>query len=997
MACRAARVVLALLSAATLYLSAPQAHAARNPASDCGTEPGRLQQEIFLHQRHVLSRALAKPEASRSATPIINQDVGNVAVIDDSGGVVGRRNLFDLDRKTLVFSPQSAGYNLTLGGDTFDLTASAAGTRLPLADDDTRQIALPFAFTFFGKSYQQLWVNSNGTITFGQGDTDYTGSYGHFLAGPPVIALAFTDLDPSAATAPADGVRVFTASDRVVISWMNVPLAGSAGYAIPPLDSLQIRIYPDSHFEITYRITNVPQATVGITPGNFQPATLVDFTTGPAGVLGPVAEIFASVDAIDMVYTAQKFYQAHDDSYDYLVVYNASGLSAGSGIVAYEMTTRSITKGIGDTATDLGASFGSQRRLQAVLNMGPLTQYPTNPNGTVLARYPTGDTPLTLLGHEAGHLFLALVSVPDPTNPGNQPMLGRALVHWAFTYDSEASFLEGNRIRDDGPNVSPRFTTTGTVEGYSPLDQYLMGFRTPDEVPQTFAVLNASEAQTRAPQTGIGFSGSRLDVNIADVIQVAGRRIPDSTVAQRKFRFAFLLIVPAGSNLSDGGTIQSAIAEVDRYRSEFEPFYATATGNRAIADTSIRQAATLSLAPFAGVVAGANGSASITLAAPATAPLTFSLHSANGVMTAPATTTMAAGATSVTFPTFGAQIGVEEFSATSSDTRYDSPIARVQVGPLSGLHAALVSGDRQIAGSGVLPQPIVVQAVDQNNLAYSNVRLDAMSPNGGTVVPATAITDEFGRASFQWTPPTSSGKLNVSVDQVPGSSVTAIAAGTPAISSVVNAASFQPKVAAGAFITILGTNLTGGLGPFPPTNNRLGATIVDPNSIPSISVNGAPVSFLYASDTQVNLLAPANLSPGSADVSIATYAGISPSVKVEFDPYAPGIFFDSASDYGAILIAGTSDVTQVHPAAPGAYLEIYCTGLGSLNAQGQTVTPQVTVAGISAPVLYSGVSSIAGLYQVNVQVPPGVLTGKQPLSLSIAGIASNTVSIQIGQ
>ena len=987
---------LALLMAATLF-------AAREPALDCGTQPGRVQQEVFLHQRHVLARARARPEGLRATSQFnaqaINQDVGSVAVMDDSGGVVGRRNPFDLDRKTLQFKPQGAGYNLTFGGDTFDLAAAQGGSRLPLGDDDTRQVALPFAFNFFGTSYHEVWVNSNGTVTFGRGDIDYTGSYGHFLAGPPVIALAFTDLDPSAATDPADGVRVTTEAGRVVISWLNVPLAGSAGYAIPPLDSLQVRLYPDGHFEVTYRITNVPAATVGITPGSFQPATLVDFTTGPVGVLGPTAEIFATADAIDMVYTAQRFYQTHDDSYDYLVVYNASGLNAGSGVVAYEMTTRSATKGVGDTATDLGASFGSPRRLQAVLNLGPVTQYPTNPNGSVAARYPTGDTPLTILGHEAGHLFLALVSVPDPANAGNRPMLGRAQVHWAFTYDSEASLLEGNRIRDDGASVSPRFTTTGTVEGYSPLDQYLMGFRAPEEVPQTFAVLNASQAQTRAPQTGISFTGARLDVNIGDVIQAAGRRTPDSTVAQRKFRFAFLLIVPAGSNLSDGGTITSAIAQVDRYRSEFEPFYASATGNRAVADTSIRQAATLSLAPGAGVVVGTNGSATIELAAPAAGAVTFSLRSANGVLMAPASATIAAGATRVTFPTFGARVGVEEFAAVSSDTRYDSPVARVQVGPASGLHVAIVRGDHQIAGAGVLPQPIVVQAVDQNNLGYSNVRLNAVSVSGGTVDPASAITDEFGLARFHWTPPANAGKLNISVDQVAGSAVTAVAPGRPVISSVVNAASFQARIAARGLVTIMGTDLTGGLGPFSSTGNptmgsRLGAVVFAPPPL-TINVNGTAAEFLYASDTQVNFLAPANLSPGLADISVTTYAGTSASVKAQVDTYAPGIFFDSVSGYGAILISGTGDVTQVHPAAPGDYLEIYCTGLGALDANGRTVTPQVTIAGVGAAVLYSGLSSVVGLYQVNVQVPGGVASGKQVLSLSVGGVVSNVVGVQI--
>ncbi len=974
--------------------------AAREQAADCGTQPGRLQLEMFLHQRHVLSRAIRREGAVRDPTPVINQNVGSIAVMDDSGGVVGRRNPFDLDHQTLAFSPQGAGYRLTVGGDTFDAAASQAGSRITLADDDTQQISLPFAFQFFGQSYQQAWVNSNGSVTFGRGDKDYSGSYGHFLSGPPVIAPAFTDLDPSA-TATTDGVRVLSEVGRVVITWSNVPLAGSAGFAVPPLETFQVRLYPDSHFEMTYHVSELPSGTVGITPGNFQPASLIDLTAAPSGTLGPVAEVFATADAIDMVYTAQKFYQTHDDSFDYLVVFNASNISAGSGVVAYEMTTRSNGKGYGDTATDLGTSFGSPRRLQAVLNMGPVSQYPSDPNGAVAARYPTGDTPLTLLGHEAGHLFLALVSVPDPARSYNQPMLGRGQVHWAFTYDSEASLLEGNRIRDDGPDAPARFTTTGTVEGYSPLDQYLMGFRAPEEVPPTFAVLNASESQTRAPQTGVSFTGTRLDVNIGQVIQAAGRRTPDSTVAQRNFRFAFIVIVPAGSNVADGGAIAGSIAQVDRYRSNFEAFYANASSSRASADTSLRLAATLSLAPAAGVLLGANGTASIELAAAASSPVTFTLHGANGVLAAPASATIAAGASRITFPTFGARVGVEEFSADASDSRYESPVARVQVGSLSGLHPIVVIGDRQIAVSGVL-QPVVVQAADQNNLPYSSVRLNAASLGGGTVDPSTAITDEAGRASFQWTPPPHSGKLQISIDQAPGATVIATAPGRPAISSVMNAASFQPAIAPGGLVTILGTYLAGGLGPFsttgiPTAGSRLGAPVVPPET-PTVSINGTAAIFLYASDAQVNFLAPGNLPSGQVDVSVTTIAGTSPSAKVQVQTYSPGIFFDAASGYGAVLISGTSDITQVLPVRPGDYLEIYSTGLGPLNAQGQTTTtPTVVIAGVNAPVLYSGRSSMLGLYQVNVKVPPGVPGGKQPLSLSIASIVSNTVSIQIGQ
>src|SRR5205085_2354313 len=246
------------------------------------------------------------------------------------------------------------------------------------------------------------------------------------------------------------------------------------------------------------------------------------------------------------------------------VIFNAEGVPAGASVVAFEMTARNSRTGYGDDLADIGAEFGSPRRLQSVLNMGPLDQYPADPNAIVPARFLSRDTPLTVLGHEAGHLFLAFASVPDPNNPAGQPMLGRSLVHWSFLFNSDASFLEGNRIEDNGPDASPRFTTVATVQGYSALDQYLMGFRPPDEVPATFFVTNSPEISSgsRSPQTGVAFNGVRHDVAINQLIDSVGRRTPDSTVAQRHFRLAFVLIVPAGTTPS-----ADQLAQIETYRS----------------------------------------------------------------------------------------------------------------------------------------------------------------------------------------------------------------------------------------------------------------------------------------------------------------------------------------------------------------------------------------------------------------------------------------------
>ena len=65
-------------------------------------------------------------------------------------------------------------------------------------------------------------------------------------------------------------------------------------------------------------------------------------------------------------------------------------------------------------------------------------------------------------------------------------------------------------------------------------------------------------AETRTPQVGIGFNGNRLDVTARDIANKYGRRTPDSTVAQRHFRFGFVLIVPAGAAPSRADLITAA-------------------------------------------------------------------------------------------------------------------------------------------------------------------------------------------------------------------------------------------------------------------------------------------------------------------------------------------------------------------------------------------------------------------------------------------------------
>jgi len=973
----------------SIWLLAAGAVPARQIPTLCGTTREKLAEQLHLHrQAERQRRPYALLRAVRPGTPAASKDMGEIAVIDDGDGVVARLNEFNLDRRTLAFTPTAAGasrYRFAVWEDSYDASAASAGARLDgLEDDDARQVALPFAFPFFGASYQQVWVNSDGNLTFTAADTASTErSLGRMTAGPPRISALFRDLDPSVS---GRGVTVLTGADRFVVSWGAVPEYRDVG--LGPAQTFQIRLFASGLIEFAYAGINTTSAIVGLSPGRLQGSTaVVTFLAASSQEYSAtVAERFGRDNEIDLVTAAQKFYATHEDAYDYLVFYNSLGISAGETAVSYEMTVRNRDRGFGDLPIDAGAEFGSSRRLRSVLNMGPLAQFPNDPNQIVPSRQLSRDTPLTVLAHEAGHLFLAYASIRDPLDEGARPMLGYQLAHWAFTFNSEASLLEGNRIRDrweTEPAAVPRFTTIAVTEGFSPLDQYLMGLRAPEEVPGTFLVTQASASVERHPQVGVSFYGNRRDVALEEVARAEGRRTPDHTVAQRRFRFAFILIAAAGAEPS-----AADLEKTDRFRREFETYYRQATSARAWADTALRRAVRVSTFPAAGVVAGAAAPASLALERPAEANLTVDLRALNGLVSVPASVTIPAGATGAAFTITGLRPGVEELVATPADTRYDTVHLRLQVARSAAeVRLAVVAGDKQTATPGApLPAPVVVAAVDTNELPYAGLRVRATVTSGGTVTPASGVTAEDGTVSFRWTPGTGPlHQLTASLEGGgPAGAATVSALGRPwvAAEGVVNAASYRPGLSPGSLGTVFGANLAAG--------KTAVARLLWPQTLAGVTVtlNGTPAPLIYVSDLQINFLAPAGLPEGTADVVVSTPLGASATVRVPVEAVSPGIFFDPATNLGAVRVVGN-------------FVEIYATGLGPVHPasgyQQTDLAPQVFIGSIPAPeISYRGLApGWLGLYQVNARVPAGLAPGPQPLAIVIGGRRSNEVRVWV--
>src|ERR1022692_417462 len=188
--------------------------------------------------------------------------------------------------------------------------------------------------------------------------------------GPPRISPLFDDLDPSRSPG---SVRFYADAGRVIFSWVGV-----ADYVTGAPQTFQVRLYVDGSIQFSYSGVSPTSAVVGIAPGSAAPGTsVVSFRNdASAEYAAAVAEPFGnSAPEIDIVTVAQRFYETHDDAYDYLVIYTNLGFAAMTGALAYEATVRSSATGYAVAPQDYGAQYGSAARLRSVMNMGDLSNY----------------------------------------------------------------------------------------------------------------------------------------------------------------------------------------------------------------------------------------------------------------------------------------------------------------------------------------------------------------------------------------------------------------------------------------------------------------------------------------------------------------------------------------------------------------------------------------------------------------------------------------------
>ena len=227
---------------------------------------------------------------------------------------------------------------------------------------------------------------------------------------------------------------------------------------------------------------------------------------------------------------------------------------------------------------------------------------------------------------------------------------------------------------------------------------------------------------------------------------------------------------------------------------------------------------------------------------------------------------------------------------------------------------------------------------------------------------------------------------------------------SPSITAVTNAASNLPgPIAPGEIVVLYGS----GLGPGQLTQFHVdSAGNVDTQLAgTSVSLNGTPAPIIYTSATQVAAIVPYGVSGTNAQVTVTYQGQTSPPATVTVAASNPGLFTSDSTGKGqaaAINQDGSYNGTG-HPAPVGSIISLYATGEGQTSPGGVDGKPAqaplpspvlpvtVTIGGLTLKPQYAGGApgEVAGVMQINVQVPSGIAPGNAvPVTIQVGSATS---------
>ena len=138
------------------------------------------------------------------------------------------------------------------------------------ADDDgsTGVISLPFSIDFYGTTYNSLFINNNGNLTFNEAQSTYTPyGVGSSYVGQPIIAPFFADVDTrgTGSGLTSWGTGTYDGYQAIGVTWPGV---GYYAAETDKLNTFQVLLVdrPDlgtGDFEIVFNYDQIQWETGG--------------------------------------------------------------------------------------------------------------------------------------------------------------------------------------------------------------------------------------------------------------------------------------------------------------------------------------------------------------------------------------------------------------------------------------------------------------------------------------------------------------------------------------------------------------------------------------------------------------------------------------------------------------------------------------------------------------------------------------------------------------
>lgn len=234
------------------------------------------------------------------------------------------------------------------------------------------------------------------------------------------------------------------------------------------------------------------------------------------------------------------------------------------------------------------------------------------------------------------------------------------------------------------------------------------------------------------------------------------------------------------------------------------------------------------------------------------------------------------------------------------------------------------------------------------------------------------------------------------------------ASSSPALSTngVTNAASnLGGPVAPGEIVVLYGS----GLGPaqiaqlYLDSTGNVGTQLADT----IVSFNGTPAPIVYTSATQVAAIVPYQVSGTSAQITVTYLGQTSTPVAETLSSSVPALFTADSTGRGqaAAVNQDGSYNGASHPAETGSIVLLYATGEGQTSPVGADGKPAqaplpypllpvtVTIGGQTAIPQYAGGApgEVAGVMQINVQIPSGITPGDAvPVTIQVGNATSQS-------